>query len=108
MTSRSRRRDAHAALRTLAAELNERGITRIYGSASPALGVLSLPGVTIWTNGTILRWNQDGEEITWPAADAPGAAARLADLAQHGRPHPLPATPGRVTGGADDLARRHA
>jgi hypothetical protein len=37
-----------------------------------------MPGVTVWTNGRVLWWRADGEEMTWPAADPYGAAGRLA------------------------------
>ena len=44
------------------------------------LGVLSLPAVSVWTNGRVLWWATADGGMTWPAADAPGAARRLAAL----------------------------
>jgi len=65
------------ALRSLAACLRERGITRLYGYGCDRLGVLSVPGTSVWSNGRVLWWRASGEEVTWPAADPEGAAARL-------------------------------
>jgi hypothetical protein len=70
-------------LRALAEQLQARGITRLYGYACDRLGVLSLPGASVWTNGRVLWWHADGEEMTWPAADPSGAAARLAARTHH-------------------------
>lgn len=73
------------ALRQLAELLTWRGITRLTGSACDLIGVLSIAsGVTAWTNGRVLWWRVNGEETSWPAADAEGAAARLAEQAGHG------------------------
>ena len=48
------------------------------------LGVLSLPAVSVWTNGRVLWWRVANGETTWPAADAPGAARQLAAAHGHG------------------------
>jgi hypothetical protein len=70
-------------LRTLADLLQARGLTRLYGCACAAVGVLSVTiGLTVWCDGRLLRWRHDGDETTWPAADPDGAARRLADLAR--------------------------
>ncbi len=66
-------------LHALAAQLRERGITGLYGAACARFGVLSLPGVSVWTNGRVLWWQAEGEDTTWPAADPTGAAQRLAE-----------------------------
>jgi hypothetical protein len=89
-----RTRPAHA-LRALAGRLHERGITRLYGYACERIGVLSAPGVSVWSNGRVLWWRASGEEVTWPAADPEGAAARLAALARtgHGPPAGRPQRP---------------
>jgi hypothetical protein len=71
-----RQRPAHA-LHALAGQLRQRGITSLYGNACHHLGVLSLPGVSVWTNGRILWWRTDGTQTTWPAADPEGAARLL-------------------------------
>jgi hypothetical protein len=42
--------------------------------------VLSLPAVSVWTNGRVLWWRAGEDETIWPATDAPGAARRLAEL----------------------------
>lgn len=75
--------NAGAVIRALAGELQRRhGITRIYGQATPFLGVLSVAaGLTVWTDGASLRWADGGTTVRWPAADIPGAAVRLAALA---------------------------
>jgi hypothetical protein len=82
-TPRQRPADA---LHALAAQLRQRGITGLYGNACDRLGVLSLPAVSVWTNGRLLWWRAGEEETTWPAADAPGAARLLAELATAGDP----------------------
>jgi hypothetical protein len=75
---RPRQRPAEA-LETLAGQIRDPA-----GSAwSHVLGVLSLPAVSIWTNGRVLWWRAGDGEMTWPAADTEGAARRLAG---HGRP----------------------
>ena len=38
-------------------------------------GVIS--AVSVWSNGRVLSWQDGDGEMTWPAADAPGAAPRL-------------------------------
>jgi hypothetical protein len=66
------------ALHTLAGQLRQRGITSLYGNACDQLGVLSLPGVSVWTNGRILWWRTgEGTQITWPATDPEGAVRLL-------------------------------
>jgi hypothetical protein len=65
------------ALRALADQLQQRGVTQLYGYACERLGVLSLSGVSIWTNGRVLWWRVGTEETTWPAADPDGAARIL-------------------------------
>jgi hypothetical protein len=55
--------------------------------AFPTAGVLrTSAGVTVWCYGNLLRWHQDGELVTWPAADAYGAARRLAELVERAAP----------------------
>lgn len=62
------------ALHALAGQLRQPGVTSLYGNACDHLGVLSLPGVSVWTNGRILWWlTGEGTQITWPAADPEGA-----------------------------------
>lgn len=77
------RTDAREVIWAVAAELQRRhGIARVYGRATPALGVLSIcAGLTVWTDGTALRWHDGEATITWRAADTQGAAARLAAMA---------------------------
>ena len=50
---------------------------RFYICSDGVLGVLSLPSVSVWSNGRVLWWATPDGEVTWPAADAPGAARRL-------------------------------
>ena len=66
-------------LDALAGQLRERGIGPLYGTSCRHLGVLSLPAVSVWSNGRVLWWRTPDGEMTGPAADAPGAARRLAD-----------------------------
>lgn len=68
-------------LHALAAQLRERGIRDLYGADCARFGVLSLPAVSVWTNGRVLWWRSGDDGTTWPAADPDGAAARLAQLA---------------------------
>jgi hypothetical protein len=44
------------------------------------LAVLSTPATSVWCNGRIFWWVAADGEVTWPAADAPGAGRRLAEL----------------------------
>ena len=83
--------DARAAIWALAGELERRhGLTRLYGRASTSIGVLSISvGVTVWSDGRRLSWRALGQQVTWPADDPNGAAARLALLAR--RPSRIPA-----------------
>ena len=74
-----RQRPAEA-LEALAGQLRQHGLTHLYGTSSRLFGVLSVrEGVTVWTNGRVLWWRAADDETTWPAADAPGAARRLAE-----------------------------
>jgi hypothetical protein len=77
-------------LRALADLLLAAGITRLYGSACAALGVLSIAyGLTAWTDGRRVWWDRDGHRATWAAADPDGAARILTALARDqatGRP----------------------
>jgi hypothetical protein len=78
-----------AALHALAAQLRERGIRNLYGAACARFGVLSLPGVSVWTNGRVLWWQAGEETTTWPATDPLGAAKRLAEnRTRQGPPRP--------------------
>lgn len=73
----ARQRPAEA-LHSLAAQLRQRGIINLYGACCDRLGVLSLPSVSVWTNGRILWWQtSDGTQTTWPTADPQGAARLL-------------------------------
>ena len=74
-----RQRPAEA-LDALAGQLRQHGIGPLYGTSCRHLGVLSLPAVSVWTNGRVLWWATADGGMTWPAADAPGAARRLAEL----------------------------
>jgi hypothetical protein len=49
-----------------------------YICSDGVLGVLSLPAVSVWSNGRVLWWRDADGEVTWPAADAEGAARQLA------------------------------
>jgi hypothetical protein len=75
--------DARTVIWTLARDLQHgHGITHIYASATPSLGVLSIAtGLTVWTDGTTLRWHEGNATVTWLTADTPAAAIRLAALA---------------------------
>ena len=66
----------------LAALLARHGLTRTYTAARPGIAVISVTaGLTAWTNGRQLWWDQPGQPGTWPATDPEGAAAHLAGLA---------------------------
>ena len=66
------------ALERLVGQLPEGTRTTLRTDGS--LAVLSPPAATVWCNGRLIWWaTADGEE-SWPAADAPGAARRLAGL----------------------------
>ena len=72
-----RQRPAEA-LDALAREIPEPG--RFYVVSDGVLAVLSLPAVSVWSNGRVLWWRTADDETTWPAADVPGAVRRLTEL----------------------------
>ena len=74
------RQSPNEALYALAGHLREQGITSLYGCACDRFGVLSLPGITVWTNGRVLWWRAGDHETAWPAADPDGAARILSGL----------------------------
>ena len=89
-----RQRPAEA-LEALAREIPRPG--RFYVVTDGVLGVLSLPAVSVWTNGRVLWWRGGDGGTTSPAADAPEAARRLSrEMMKPMRPTGLPAlsTPG--------------
>jgi hypothetical protein len=70
-------------IRDLVTLLRGHGVTRLYWSACALLAVLSVtPTLTVWCDGSSLRWQHAGTGTTWPADDTDGAAARLARLAR--------------------------
>jgi hypothetical protein len=80
-------------IRELTTLLRGHGLTgTYYAFAYASVAVLSVPGLTIWTDARTLTWNLDGEQTTWAAEDTTGAAAHLAALAH---PHPRAAAPRR-------------
>lgn len=64
------------ALERLAGELP--GGTRTTLRTDGVLAVLSTPAAAVWSNGRIFWWATADGEVTWPAADAEGAARKLA------------------------------
>ena len=56
------------------------GPGRFYICSDGVLGVLSLPAVSVWSNRRVLWWHDGDGGTAWPAADAPSAARRLAEL----------------------------
>jgi hypothetical protein len=76
-----RRRPADV-IAAIEAGLRAHGLDRLYPAACPRIGVLSVaPGVTAWCDGRTLTWRHAGERVSWPIADAAGAARELAALA---------------------------
>jgi hypothetical protein len=75
-----------ALLQALADQLAELGVRVLDARACSRVGVLVTRNRVVWCYGPLLRWRQDGQEMTWPAADAYGAARRLAEPAQHANP----------------------
>jgi hypothetical protein len=69
-------------IRELATLLRGLGVTRLYGSWCAVLGVLSLPSVTVWTNGHLLTWHVNGTDTTRLAGDLGKTARDLAEIAQ--------------------------
>ena len=55
-------------LDALARQLHQRGIRSLIRRCCDRIGVLSLPAVTVWTNGRVLWWRSADGETTWPAA----------------------------------------
>jgi hypothetical protein len=69
--------------------LRDLGLDHLYTHAYPLIGVISVaPGVTAWCDGRKLTCHHASGEITWPAADAEGAARRLAELAKSAEASP--------------------
>ena len=61
--------------------LRDLGLTRLYWSATPLIGLISVArGVTAWCDGRTVTWRTSREETRWSAADAEGAARQLAKL----------------------------
>ena len=60
------------------------GPGRVYICSDGVLAVLSLPAVSVWSNGRVLWWATADGEMSWPAADTPGAARRLTRLLHDG------------------------
>jgi hypothetical protein len=79
----SYRRHPTDVIAAIAAGLRERGLTRLYLSGCPLIGVLSVaPGLTVWCDGRTLTWRHAGTQTRWPITDTAGAAQELAGLAQ--------------------------
>jgi hypothetical protein len=77
------RRRPRAIIWSLAGELERaHGLPSPYKDAAGDVGLLSAcRDVTIWyiqPLGHLLRWREAGIEVTWPASDIDGAAARIA------------------------------
>lgn len=52
-------------LDALASQLRQRGIGELIEQSCDRISVLSLPAVTVWTNGRVLWWRTMDGEITW-------------------------------------------
>jgi hypothetical protein len=75
-------------IRDLVTLLGSHGLTRLYWSACSLRAVLSLPGITVWTDGRHLSWQHQGAPTTWPATATDQAARELAILSRRSRPGP--------------------
>jgi len=72
---------APEALNVLAVHLQGHGLTRLYGATEGRLGVLSVAeGVTVWTDGKVLRWHINGEETRVFKVNRGLVAVRLPDV----------------------------
>jgi hypothetical protein len=74
---------ARAVIWSLAGELERaHHLPRPYKDAAGDVGLLSAcRDVTVWyiqPLGHLVRWQEGGTKITWPASDIEGAAARIA------------------------------
>jgi hypothetical protein len=50
--------------------LARHGLTRVYTAACQVFAVISVTaGLTVWTNGHRLWWDENGQSRAWPAAD---------------------------------------
>lgn len=68
-------------LACLIAELDQQQVNVLDARAFPTAGLLCVTDdLTVWCYGNLLRWRHEGRDLTWPAADAYGAARRLAEL----------------------------
>ena len=77
------RRRPSDVIAAIAAGLREGGLTHLYLSACPLIGVLSVaPGLTVWCDGRTLTWRSAGTQTSWPITDTAGAARELAGLAE--------------------------
>ena len=75
------KRDVRELLGDLVDQLRSHGVEVLDGRAYHSAGLLILPGgLPVWCYGHLLRWKAGSEEVIWPAADAYGAARRLAEL----------------------------
>ncbi|MGH3155404.1 MAG: hypothetical protein ACRDNF_02335 [Streptosporangiaceae bacterium] len=79
-------RGARSSLAALAHELGQHDVQVSAVRAYPTVGLLLLPcGIAVWCYARMLSWQNDGQTMTWPAADAYGAARRLAQTVRQGR-----------------------
>ena len=79
-----RRQRPAEALEALAREIPGPGPAYVFSDG--VLAVLSLPAVSVWSNGRVLWWRTAAGEMVWPAVDTPGAARRLAELLTSAHP----------------------
>ena len=80
-------------MRDLVTLLRGHGLRRVYWSACAVVAVVSVAaGVTVWTDGRVLRCLIGGDTRQWPTWDTTGAAADLAALARSAGPA-APPTP---------------
>jgi hypothetical protein len=81
----ARRREAESMVRALADELEAAGVRVLDVRACSQVGLLVTAEVIVWCYRRLLHWRHDGEDMTWPAADAFGAARRLVQAGQGGQ-----------------------
>ena len=67
----------------LVRDLTARGITGIYTATTDEFAVISVTAdLTVWTNGSHLWCNRQGQRHIWPASDMRAAVAGIAALAR--------------------------
>ena len=79
------RPQAAPVIQELIAQLEAAGVRVLSARACSQVGVVVTAHVTVWCYRRLLHWRWNGQDLSWPSADPPGAARRLVQII-HGGP----------------------